>query len=308
MRSVRRHCGSFSSFFLNLPQMTFPSIAILGPGLLGGSLALAVRERVSGAQIRVWARRQDRLEAVRCLGIADEVSTDAAEIAAGASLIIFCMPIGAMEAVGLQIADAVGPGTIVTDVGSVKQPVVRTLGKIFGPRFIGSHPMAGSEQAGIEAARADLFQGAVTILTPEEGTRAESVRALAAFWEALGCRVAMMTPHAHDEAVALISHLPHLAAAALIQAALRENPAALDLHGNGFFDTTRVASGPPDMWAEILVQNRDAVKKAVHAMIENLSEVSKLLDTQETGEIEEYLAEARRTRNRLRQPAQKTIS
>jgi prephenate dehydrogenase len=112
----------------------------------------------------------------------------------------------------------------------------------------------------------------------------------------------------HDEAVALISHLPHLAAAVLVQTALRENPAALDWRGNGFLDTTRVASGPPAMWAEILLENREAVKKAIHAMIENLSEVTKLLDAEETGAVEHYLAEARHTRDRLKQKAQKAIS
>jgi prephenate dehydrogenase len=117
--------------------------------------------------------------------------------------------------------------------------------------------------------------------------------------------VAIATPKAHDEAVALISHLPHLAAAALVQAALRENPASLEWRGNGFLDTTRVALGPPEMWAGILLENREAVKKAIHAMIENLVEVTKLLDANETGALEDYLAEARLVRARLKP---KTIS
>jgi prephenate dehydrogenase len=161
--------------------------------------------------------------------------------------------------------------------------------------------MAGSEQSGIEAARADLFEGAVTILTPEEGARRETVERLKKFWEGVGCRVAIATPRIHDEAVALISHLPHLTAAALVQAAMRENPLALDWRGNGFLDTTRVAMGAPEMWAGILSENREAVKKAVHAMIENLSEVTKLLDAEETGALEAFLAEARSARERLKQ-------
>jgi prephenate dehydrogenase len=287
--------------------MTFSSIAILSPGLLGGSLALAIRRRMPGAQIRVWARRAESAEKVRSLGLADEASTDAAAIAKGAGLIIFCMPIGGMEEVAERIAPVVNHGAIVTDVGSVKQPVVAKLGKVFHGHgeFIGSHPMAGSEQAGLEAARADLFEGAVTILTPEEQTPKETVGALASFWESMGCRVAISTARAHDQAVALISHLPHLVAAALVQTALGENPAALDWRGNGFLDSTRIALGPPAMWAEILAENREAVKKAVHAMIENLSEVTKLLDGDETGAVEQYLAEARLARERLKQ---KTIS
>lgn len=282
--------------------MSFSSIAILSPGLLGGSLALAIRERMPGAQIRVWARREENVQKVRAMGLADAASTGVAAIAEGADLVIFCMPIGAMAEVAGRIAGVVSRDAIVTDVGSVKQPVVEKLGSIFRGRagFIGSHPMAGSEQAGLDAARADLFQGAVTILTPVQETPRETVQAMGGFWETIGCRVAIATPRAHDEAVALVSHLPHLAAAALVQTVLGEDPAALDWRGNGFLDTTRVASGPPAMWAEILIENRAAVKKAVHAMIENLSEVTKLLDAEELEPVEHYLAEAMRARNRIR--------
>jgi prephenate dehydrogenase len=282
--------------------MIFPSIAILSPGLLGGSLALAIRERLIGVEIRIWARREEMARKVRAVGMADTASTDAVAMVKGAALIVFCMPIGGMPSVAEQIAGSVGRETLVTDVGSVKQPVVERLGEIFRARaeFVGSHPMAGSEQAGLEAARGDLFEKAVTILTPEEGTRKESVETLATFWRSVGCRVAIATPRAHDEAVALISHLPHLAAAVLVQTALRENPAALDWRGAGFLDTTRVASGPPAMWAEILIENREAVKRAIHAMIENLAEVTKLLDAKETGAVEDYLAQAMLTRNRLK--------
>ncbi|MGA3170481.1 MAG: prephenate dehydrogenase/arogenate dehydrogenase family protein [Chthoniobacteraceae bacterium] len=282
--------------------MSFSSIAILSPGLLGGSLALAIRERMPGAEVRVWARRQESAEKALAARIADAASTDAAGIAKGAGLILFCMPIGAMGEVAEKIAGVVGRDALVTDVGSVKQPVAASLGGIFRGRaeFVGSHPMAGSEQTGLEAARADLFEGAVAFVTPTEETKQGTAEGVAEFWERVGCRVIFATPRAHDEAVALISHLPHLAAAALVQTALRENPAALDWRGSGFMDTTRVASGPAAMWAEILTENREAVKKAIHAMIENLSEVSKLLDAEETGSVGQFLAEAKETRDRLK--------
>ena len=282
--------------------MTLSSIAILSPGLLGGSLALAIRERMPGVEIRVWARREEIAQKVLALGLADAASTDAAAMAAGAGLIVFCMPIGAMAAVAERIAGAVNRDALVTDVGSGKQPVVERLGRIFSGRaeFVGSHPMAGSDQAGLEAARADLFAGAISFVTPGEGTRIETVEAVANFWEKVGCRVTLATPRAHDEAVALVSHLPHLVAAALVQTVLRENPAALDWHGNGFLDTTRVASGPSAMWAEILLENRAAVKKAIYAIIENLSEAAGLLDAEDRGALDHYLAEARLTRERIK--------
>jgi prephenate dehydrogenase len=282
--------------------MIFSSIAILSPGLLGGSLALAIRERMRGVEIRVWARKEERAQKVRDLGLADTASTDPAAMVKGAGLVVFCMPIGGMPEVAEQIVGSVGRDALVTDVGSVKQPVVERLGRIFRGRaeFVGSHPMAGSEKTGLDAARGDLFDGAITILTPEERSRKESVDALATFWESVGSRVAVATPWAHDQAVALISHLPHLAAAVLVQTAMRENPAALDWRGTGFMDTTRVASGPAGMWAEILIENRAAVKKAIHAMIENLSEVTSLLDAGDSGAVEQFLAQARLTRETLR--------
>jgi len=290
--------------------MSFSSIAILSPGLLGGSLALAIRQRLPDTKIHIWARRHDSAEKTLAMGIADTASTDAAEVARGADLIVFCMPVGAMAGVAEKIAPVVKPSALITDVGSVKLIVRELLAPIFKGKaeFIGSHPMAGSEQAGLDAARADLFQGAVTILTPSVTNRKESIAALAGFWESLGCRVVTSSAAAHDEAVALISHLPHLAAAVLLQTVMRENPAALDWRGNGFLDTTRVASGPPAMWAEILTENRAALKKGIHAMIENLAEVTKLLESKETGALEQYLAEAMQTRKRLVHPKTNTIS
>ena len=223
------------------------------------------------------------------MNLADTASTDAAEIARGANLIIFCMPIGGMPAIARQIAPVVNPGALITDVGSVKQPVVEQLAPIFAGRahFIGSHPMAGSELAGIDAARADLFDGAVTFVTPEQSTPPETIEAMAHFWGHMGCRVAYAPPRAHDEAVALVSHLPHLTAAALVSTALRENPAALEWCGKGFISTTRVASGPPAMWAEILIENRAAMKKAIRALIENLDETARLLDAADSPSIEQ---------------------
>jgi prephenate dehydrogenase len=141
----------------------------------------------------------------------------------------------------------------------------------------------------------------MTFVTPDEGTKKETVATLTDFWKLMGCRrVVVAAPRAHDEAVALVSHLPHLTAAALVQAAMRENPAAIEWRGSGFLDTTRVASGPPAMWAEILMENRLAVRKAIYAMIENLAEISRLLEAGEEGAVLEYLAEAKHTRDRVK--------
>ena len=149
--------------------MTFSRLAIIGPGLLGGSIAMAAREKMPGARISIWARREEALVDVGKRGIADFASTDLKAVTADADMIVFCVPIGVMAPLAEKMATFVSKDALITDVGSVKAPVVESLAPIFAgrARFVGSHPMAGSEQTGIEAARADLFEGAVCILTPE---------------------------------------------------------------------------------------------------------------------------------------------
>ena len=275
------------------------SLAILGPGLLGGSIALAAR-RAGGGRIALWARRAEAVAEVAALGLADAVSTDLRAIVADADLVILCVPIGAMPALAREIAGLISPRTIVTDVGSVKAPVVAELGEIFRERgrFVGSHPMAGSEQNGIRAARAELFDDAACILTPDAASDAAAVAELRAFWQTLGCRVLEVSPAAHDEIVALVSHLPHLLAATLVHTVLAENARAFEFSGPGFRDTTRVAAGPPAMWAEILRANRDAVRKSAEAMIEKLRGILTLLDRDQP--MTEFLTQAKAQRDRLR--------
>jgi prephenate dehydrogenase len=234
------------------------------------------------------------------MSIADAVSTDLRSIISDADLVVLCVPIGAMPALAREIADAISPRTVVTDVGSVKASVVAELGAIFRGRgrFVGSHPMAGSEQTGIGAARAELFEDAACIVTPDASSDASAVAEVGAFWKTLGGRVLEVSPAEHDEIVALVSHLPHLLAATLIQTVLTENARAFDFSGPGFRDTTRVAAGPPAMWAEILRTNRAAVRKSAEAMIENLRGIITLLDRD--APMTEFLTQAKTQRDRLR--------
>lgn len=287
--------------------MTFEKIAILGPGLLGGSIALAFRERAPETRIALWARREAAIAELRERRIADLASTDLEAVAKDADAVIFCVPIGIMPALADRIAPVVPRRALITDVGSVKAPVARALAPIFDDRarFIGSHPMAGSEQAGLSAARADLFQNAVCILTPEASTDASATADARELWVRLGCRVLTLSPQEHDEAVALVSHLPHLVAAALVNTARAANPVALELCGSGFRDTTRIAAGPPAMWAEILRENRGPLKDSVNAMIEKLRAMVTLLDSGDTSAMEQSLAEAKTERDRLKNFPQK---
>jgi prephenate dehydrogenase len=276
-------------------------LAIVGPGLLGGSIALSAR-RTGGFHIGIWARRAEAVAEIEALGIADHASSDLNAIVKDADLIVLCIPIGAMAVIAQQIAGVISPGAIVTDVGSVKACVVAELEPIFRERgrFVGSHPMAGSEQTGVRAARADLFDGAACMVTPGEFSDSRAVEEIRAFWQKLGCRVTELSPSAHDEIVAQISHFPHLLAAALVQSVADENPRAFDFSGPGFRDMTRVAGGPPAMWAEILRSNRRAVHQSAEAMIEKLRGIVTLLDREES--MIDFLTQAQARRDRLRLP------
>ncbi len=257
-------------------------VAILGPGLLGGSLALALKARLPGCQTALWARREAAATEARERGVADIASTELAPIVEGAALVILCVPVEVMPALARQIEPLIAADALVTDVGSVKAPVVEALAEIFAHRgrFVGSHPMAGSEQSGLSAARGDLFEGAVCIVTPHAAASAQSVEEVSAFWRLVGCEVRQLGPAEHDETISLVSHLPHFLASALVDFAAAENAGALQYCGNGFRDTTRIASGPAEMWTGILAANRAAFTPQLRRFIARLSEAC---DTFETG-------------------------
>ena len=281
--------------------MTISKIAVIGPGLLGGSIALAVRERLPEAEIALWARRPEAVAEIHDRNIAAVASTDLAAVVRGAHLVILCVPVGAMPKLTEELAPVIDPETIVTDVGSVKGSVVTALAGILSGsgRFIGSHPMAGSERTGLHAARADLFEGAACIVTPDESSDPEALRGVKDFWSLLGCRVSTLSPAEHDRVVAFISHLPHLTAAALVEMVATQHPGALAFCGNGFRDTTRVAAGPAEMWTEIALSNREPLRTAIEAMIEKLGEVVKLLDANDPNAMTQFLCAARQHRKNL---------
>ena len=279
-------------------------IAILGPGLLGGSIALALREDVD-VRVRLWARRADAVAQAKALEVADLVTSSLSEAVAEADVVILCVPVGAMTELVHQILPVLSPDALITDVGSVKEVVCRDLGPMLRGRahFIGSHPMAGSEKAGISAARADLFQSAVCILTPEDGiTSAVAIQRATAFWERLGCRVRALAPTVHDQICAMISHLPHLSAAALVNTVEAVCPEAFGFCGTGFRDSTRIAAGLPTMWTEILLSNRMAVAESLRRFISILETTADQLeraDSRAEHEIHHFLDTAKTRRESL---------
>lgn len=277
-------------------------LAILGPGLLGGSLAMAVRSRAPQCRVSIWARREEAVSEALSAGVCDLASTDLAPVLAGADTVVFCVPIGAMPGLAEKAAPLIEPGALVTDVGSVKAPVVQLLAPIFEQagrgRFIGSHPMAGSEQAGLAAASPDLFEGSVALITPHAGVLPGVQEEAAALWRLVGCVIHTLAPDEHDAAIGLVSHLPHLIAASLVDFVCTQNPEASEYCGNGLRDTTRIASGLPEMWTEILSTNRAVLVAQLEAFIARLREVSRDIAGGDAAKLKEFLTNAKVRRDR----------
>ncbi|MDA7891401.1 prephenate dehydrogenase/arogenate dehydrogenase family protein [Akkermansiaceae bacterium] len=267
--------------------MSFSRIAILGPGLLGGSVGLAAQ--AAGHEVILWGRNPERVEAARKIGL--EATCDLRVAVLNADLVILAVPVGVMGRLFESLNGDLKPGTLVTDVGSVKVLPHEVAGR-HGVPFIGSHPMAGSEQTGIEAARADLFKGAACALTNDQERPDSELQALAAFWQNLGCSTSEMNSQDHDRAVARISHLPHAMAVATAGAALRF-PGDESLAAGGFRDTTRVASGDPAMWAEIMVENRAALTAALKDAQKEIREMLDHLAKPDKKGLQNYLSEVK---------------
>lgn len=250
--------------------MTFGTVAILGPGLIGGSLALALAERGLATRLMIYARSPRALDEIRMAGVEAELTGNPSEAVREADVVVLCVPVEAMAALVNEFRDALKPNALVTDVGSVKESVDREVAPLLDGRalWIGSHPMAGSEQGGFAAARADLFDGAAIIVTPTKQTQPEAERRAEKFWQGVGGKIIQLSPPAHDDCVAQISHLPHLLAVALVYHASEK---ARELAGGGFRDTTRVASGSPELWAEILLANGKAVADHLRHLMADLT-------------------------------------
>jgi prephenate dehydrogenase len=278
----------------------FETAAIVGPGLIGGSMGLALRQRGLAERVVGIGRRQVSLDKALEAGAVDEATLEPAEGVAGAELVVLATPIGAFGALIEQLAPALRAGALLTDVASTKTEVVETITAGLRGRpdvfYVPTHPMAGSEQSGPEAARADLFEGAVCVITPLADTFPEHKARITELWRALGADVLSMTPQAHDRAVARTSHLPHLAAAALLE--MLEEPDG-PLCATGLIDTTRVASGKPEIWIDICATNREPVREALRSYGRLIERMAEALDEGNLGALEQILTEARDSRERL---------
>jgi cyclohexadieny/prephenate dehydrogenase len=281
--------------------MTFGTVAILGPGLIGGSLALALAERGVAERLVIYARNETSFPAIKAKLPQAHLTTDVAEAVSGADVVVLCVPIETMAALVKQFVGSLKPTALVTDVGSVKGSVDHCLAPLLNGRalWIGSHPMAGGEQTGFSAASADLFEGAAAIITPNSKTEQAAQQRAEEFWTALGARVRVMPPQTHDRIVAEISHLPHLLAAALINHLPKGPDAMLDLAGGGLRDTTRVASGSPELWTEIVEANRESIILALKTFEAKIGQLHQLIEKNDKTGLLKFLQEAHDIRSKM---------
>jgi prephenate dehydrogenase len=257
----------------------FDTVAIVGVGLIGGSIGLALRERKLARHVIGIGRNEGNLAAARHLGAIDAATTSLVHGVEKAQLVVVCTPVDTIADFVSQAAAASANRSLITDAGSTKGEIVKNLEAVLvdrrdGPRFVGSHPLAGDHRTGVDFARGDLFDGRRVVVTPTEKTHRAAVVEIGGFWQSLGAEVVTMSPVEHDQALAATSHLPHLIACALALATPKD---LLPLAASGWRDTTRVAGGDPEMWRAIFATNRQEVLDALKQFERWTGEIREIL-------------------------------
>jgi prephenate dehydrogenase len=273
-------------------------VSIIGLGLLGGSVALAVRQRMPGTVVIGYSHRPVTRRRARTIGVVTETAGNLEAAVVNADLVVLATPIFTFERYFTGLSGLVPHGGIITDVGSTKVlPHAWARKRLAGHiRYVGSHPVAGSEQRGVEFARDDLFDQTRCILTTTPATDRGAVKALKSFWSTLGCSVQVMSPDEHDRVFANISHLPHVMAAGLVNASDEEE---MMFAGKGFLDSTRIASGPATVWTDVLLANRANIADGIDRAIAELAKLRAAIKGGKREQIEQLLEAARRKRATL---------
>jgi cyclohexadieny/prephenate dehydrogenase len=286
-------------------QVLFRRVALLGFGLIGSSLARAIAKHGLAGEVVGNARTQATCEKVLELGLATRMSVDPAEAVEGADLVVLCAPIGAYPELAAAIADRLAPGTIVTDVGSVKQAVVRDLAPVMRPgiHLVPGHPIAGTEHSGPEAGFAELFVGRWAILTPVPDTDPAAVAKVTELWRQCGSTVEIMDAEHHDKVLAITSHLPHLIAYTIVGTAtdLADETRAevIKFSASGFRDFTRIAASDPVMWRDIFLNNREAVLEMLQRFTEDLTSLQRAIRWGEGERLQDLFTRTRAIRRSI---------
>jgi cyclohexadieny/prephenate dehydrogenase len=278
-------------------------VAILGFGLIGSSLGRAIRRHGLARAIVACDSSAEARSDIAALDLADQVASDPAAAVAGADLVIICTPVGSYGAIGAAIAPCLAPAAIVTDVGSVKQSVIRDLGPLVPPHahLVPGHPIAGTEKSGPCNGFAELFEGRWAVLTPPTGVSRAAIDRVAALWRAIGSEVVEMDAQHHDKVLAITSHLPHLIAYTIVGTAvdLEESlqSEVIKFSAGGFRDFTRIAASDPIFWRDVFLNNREAVLEMLQRLTEDLAALQKAIRRGEGDFLHERFARAREIRS-----------
>lgn len=278
----------------------FRTVSIIGIGLIGGSLALALKKKNLVDKIIGYGRNEERLKRALAIGIIDRFTTSIKE-ASEAEAVVLATPAGLFEKIAKEMVNYLKKGTIVFDVGSVKEAVVKNLEKIMpeGIHFVGTHPIAGSEKAGFEYAREDLFEGSRVIITPTENTDRDALKKVSLLWQKLGASVEFMNAEEHDRIYATVSHLPHLVSFCLVNTVSEIDKNFIKYAGSGFKSSTRIAKSSPDLWNDIFILNRENILSCLDIFIHELEEARRLISQNNREELKKFLEVAKKLRETI---------
>lgn len=279
-------------------------LGVIGLGLMGGSLGMAIKKGALDCEVRGYARREETRRLAREMNAVDEVFADPKDVLASCELAILCLPVLTIPAFLQEHASAIKTGAVITDVGSTKQKLQQDARKALessSATFLGSHPICGSEKRGIENGNPNLYENAVTIVTPDPDTDSNALDKVVALWESVGCRVLQMAASQHDACLARSSHLPHLSAAILSATVGRDDTLEHlpDCCGTGFQDATRLAEGHPGIWRDIVGTNRPRLIEEVAALRETTDLLLNMLERDDIAGAEDFLAASRKIRRNL---------
>jgi cyclohexadieny/prephenate dehydrogenase len=287
-----------------MPQL-FDRVAILGIGLIGSSLARAIKKHRLAGEIVIYDAKPEHAAEALSLGVVDRVAASAGEAVAGADFVVFAVPIGANAELAAAVEKHYAPGAIVSDVGSVKVAVIRDLGPHIpqGVHLVPAHPIAGTEKSGPAAGFAELFEGRWCIITPPPGTDQAAVDKVAALWKAVGSDVEMMEPAHHDRVLAITSHLPHLIAYTIVgtatdlESTLQQE--VIKFSASGFRDFTRIAASDPVMWRDVFLNNREAVLDVLQRFTEDLTALQRAIRWGEGEQLYDLFSRTRAIRRSI---------
>ena len=275
-------------------------VCIIGIGLIGGSLAKAIKKTHQSEIVFGYGRDEERLERAQKSNVIDQYSADIGEALDGANMVIIATPVGSYESILKEMKPHIAKYMVISDVGSTKVSVIEAVKAVFDgalDNFIPAHTIAGKEKSGFEVSDADLFLNKKVIITPLENNNPESIKMLTKMWKGVGAEVDFMTPQSHDDLLGMTSHLPHMLAFSLVNYLISQHPEASVYAAGGFKDFSRIASGDAIMWRDICLHNRDAIIAHIKGYQETLNTLVDAIDSQNKEQLESLFHKAKNTRD-----------